>query len=131
MKKDIENKADIELLINSFYDKVKQDKTIGFIFNDIIGTDWSHHLPVMYRFWESILFTKPGYEGNPVKKHIDIDKRIALEQQHFDKWLAIWNETTDELFEGANAAQAKNRAMLMANLINIKVKMARSDKFIQ
>ncbi len=30
--KDIENKADIEILINEFYDKVKMDDTIGYIF---------------------------------------------------------------------------------------------------
>ena len=28
-KKDIENRADVELLINSFYDKVKPDPVIG------------------------------------------------------------------------------------------------------
>ena len=31
---DIRSREDIELLINSFYTKVKKDDTIGFIFND-------------------------------------------------------------------------------------------------
>jgi truncated hemoglobin YjbI len=31
-KPDITNRADIELLVNSFYAKVKEDKTIGFFF---------------------------------------------------------------------------------------------------
>ena len=33
MKKDIENRKDIELLVNRFYDKVIADQMIGFIFN--------------------------------------------------------------------------------------------------
>ncbi len=35
MKGDITNRMDIEQLINAFYDKVKKDDVIGFIFNDI------------------------------------------------------------------------------------------------
>ncbi|MCW3121825.1 MAG: hypothetical protein JWQ38_1317 [Flavipsychrobacter sp.] len=131
MKKDIVETVDIELLIDTFYDRVKQDATIGHIFSTIIGDDWSHHLPVMYRFWESVLFSKPGYTGNPIKKHIDIDKRIPFEKAHFDRWLELWNETVDSLFDGEIAAQAKNRAMLMANLISMKVEMSRDSNFIQ
>ena len=130
MKADITGRAEIELLISSFYDKVKQDDKIGFIFINIIGADWSHHLPVMYRFWESVLFSKPGYEGNPIRKHIDLDKKITLHKEHFDRWLELWNESVDELFDGENAAQAKNRAMLMANLISIKVETSRDTRFV-
>jgi hemoglobin len=129
--KDIENRTDIELLVNSFYDKVKADDKIGFIFNTIIGDDWSHHLPVMYQFWDMVLFTTPGYAGNPTRKHVELDKRIPLSKEHFDRWLELWNKTIDELFEGENAAQARNRAMLMANLIHIKIEASRDGKLIQ
>ena len=47
---------DIKLLVNSFYDKVKADTVIGYIFNDIAKVDWEKHLPVMYDFWENVLF---------------------------------------------------------------------------
>jgi len=128
---DIENRQDIEILINSFYDKVKKDETIGFIFNNIIGDDWSHHLPIMYNFWDMVLFSKPGYGGNPTRAHVDMDKRIPLEQEHFDRWLELWNGTIDGLFTGENADQAKNRGALMANLIRIKIQMSRDGNLIQ
>ena len=131
MKRDIQNKADIETLINAFYDKVRKDETIGYIFNETIGDDWSHHLPVMYHFWNMVLFSQPGYGGNPTRAHVDLDKKTPLKKEHFDRWLVLWNETTDELFAGENAGQAKNRAMLMANLISIKVEMSRDGKLIQ
>jgi hemoglobin len=129
--KDIENRADIELLINSFYDKVRVDGKIGFIFNEIIGDNWSHHLPVMYQFWDMVLFSAPGYAGNPTRKHVEIDKKITLNKEHFDRWLELWNETVDKLYAGENAAQAKNRAMLMTNLIHIKIEASRDGKLIQ
>ena len=131
MRKDIENKADIELLIDSFYDRVKKDEKIGFIFNEIIGGDWSHHLPVMYHFWDMVLFAKPGYEGSPVKKHLEIDNKIKLEKEHFDRWLELWNGMVDELFTGEIADMAKNKAALMDNLINLKVDMNRTGNLIQ
>jgi len=129
--KDIENRADIEGLIDSFYDKVRKDDTIGFIFNDIIGDDWSHHLPVMYQFWDMVLFSTAGYAGNPTKKHLEVDKRIPLEKVHFERWLQLWNETVDRLYTGEMAEMAKNKAMLMANLISMKVDMGRDGKLIQ
>jgi len=131
MKKDIHNRADIEILINSFYDKVKVDDKIGFIFNEIIGTNWSHHLPIMYQFWDMVLFTTPGYAGNPTRKHVDIDSKIKLNKEHFDRWLELWNETVDNHFEGEKATEAKDRAMLMADLINMKVEMSRGGNLVQ
>jgi hemoglobin len=128
VKKDITTDNDIMLLVNTFYDKVRLDETIGHIFKNIIGDDWSHHLPIMYRFWGSVLLNTPGYTGNVIKKHVDIDKRITLQKEHYDRWLALWTETVDDLFVGENAEQAKNRASLMIHLIGMKVEMARLGK---
>ena len=98
---------------------------IGYIFNDIIGDDWSHHMPVMYGFWKSVLFNAGGYTGNVIKKHLDVDKKIAFQQAHYDRWIKLWNETVDSLFEGEIAELAKNKAFLMIKLIGMKVEMAR------
>lgn len=122
---DIANRQDIEQLIDAFYSKVRQDDMIGFIFNTIIGDDWSHHLPVMYNFWDMVLFSKPGYAGSPVRVHTDIDKKIRFEKAHFDRWLQLWNETIDSMYTGEYADMAKNKASLMANLIHMKVEMSR------
>ena len=64
MKKDIKTREDIELLVISFYDKVKADDTIGYIFNDVAKVNWEKHLPVMFDFWENILFFTGGYLGS-------------------------------------------------------------------
>ena len=130
MNKDLTNRGDIITLINAFYDKVRRDGTIGYIFNQTIGADWSHHLPVMYDFWEAILFSTAEYRGNPIQKHIDLDKAITLEKQHFDQWLVLWNETVDKLYAGEYADMAKNKAMMMLNLIGMKVVMAREGKSV-
>ncbi len=124
--KDIENRQDIELLVNTFYDRVRKDELIGHIFNDTIGDDWSHHMPIMYDFWGMVLFNTPGYVGNAVRKHVALDRSKPLSKEHFDHWLQLWNETVDALFAGEIADLAKNKAMLMANMIHMKVEMGRN-----
>jgi hypothetical protein len=46
MKPDITHRSDIKRLIDTFYEKVKADSVIGYIFNDIAHVDWPKHLPV-------------------------------------------------------------------------------------
>lgn len=128
---DISTQADVMQLVNTFYDKVKKDDTIGFIFNETIGDHWHMHLPQMYKFWDMVLLGRPGYEGYPTKKHTALDRKIPLQQGHFDRWLELWNETVDALFAGDIAKQAKDKAKLMADLIMIKITDDRKGTLIQ
>ena len=103
MKKDIENIEDIKLLVDSFYKKVIPDKTIGYFFTEVVKFDWEVHLPIMYSFWDSILFGTMNYKGNPMIKHIEMNKKENLHKEHFDQWMKLWGETIDELFVGEKA----------------------------
>ncbi|MDP3394165.1 group III truncated hemoglobin [Sediminibacterium sp.] len=121
MKKDITNRADIELLINSFYEKVKKDPLIAFFFTEIVPVNWAAHLPVMYGFWENILFYSGTYEGNPMAKHKDIHQKCPMKMEHFQRWTSLFTETVEELFEGEKAELAKQRAMSIATVMQIKM----------
>ncbi|MCB9063679.1 MAG: group III truncated hemoglobin [Chitinophagales bacterium] len=127
---DIETRQDIELLVNTFYEKVKQDDTIGFIFHTIIGEDWSHHLPIMYQFWSTILFGEEGYKGNPIRTHIELDKKITLKKPHYERWVTLWNDTVNDLYKGKTADEAMKKAKLMIDLIEMKVNASRDGRSI-
>lgn len=127
---DIKNREDIIYLVDTFYNSVKADDTIGHIFNEIIGDDWSAHLPIMYSFWSSVLFAEAGYKGNPIKTHIDIDKRIKLKEEHFSQWLHLWETTVNKHFEGEVAELAKKRAATMVTLMTMKINDAQNPKHI-
>lgn len=121
MKKDIENKEDIILLVNTFYEKVKQDETISHFFSKVIPVNWEKHLPVMYNFWENIIFHTGGYAGNPMEIHMQIHMKCPMMRQHFEKWIELFNETVDELFEGEKVFQTKQRAFSIATVMKIKM----------
>jgi hemoglobin len=121
MRNDIKSRADIELLINNFYEKVKTDPVIGYIFTDVVKVDWGKHLPVMYSFWENTLFYTGTYSGNPMIIHQRIHQIVHLNAQHFDQWTALFSSTVDNLFEGEKAELAKQRANSIVTVMKIKI----------
>lgn len=121
MKNDIRGRQDIEILINSFYDKVKQDATIGYIFNDVARVDWPKHLPVMYDFWDSVIFYTATYTGNPIMLHQQLNNKTPLTAAHFQQWLKLFRGTVDDLFEGEKAELAKQRALSIATMLQVKI----------
>jgi len=121
MKHDIENREDVKLLINAFYDKVKQNDKIGYIFNDIAKVNWKKHLPVMYDFWESILFFTASYTGNPMTVHGVLHQSANFTAEHFNVWLKLFTSTVNELFEGEKAELAKQRAISIATVMQTKL----------
>jgi len=54
-KREIQSREDVALLVRAFYKKVRQDKTLGPIFNATIK-DWETHLEKLTDFWEGNLF---------------------------------------------------------------------------
>ena len=121
MKNDITNKSDIKLLVDTFYDKVKANSTIGNILNDIAIVDWQYHLPKMYSFWASLLLDEHSFSGNPMLKHIELSKLTPMTEIQFSEWLLLFTQTTDELFEGKKADEAKTRAANIARLMLHKI----------
>lgn len=121
-KSDIKNRADITLLVASFYGKIRVDEILGPIFNGII-TDWDAHLVLLTDFWETQLFLKRKYHGNPVTAHQEVDDKMkhSITPEHFGLWLNHWFATIDELFEGETTWIAKNRAQKMSTMLYMKM----------
>ena len=125
LKPDLEAGEPVQALVDAFYARARVDAVLGPVFATIIGDDWSRHLPVMYSFWDSVVFGLGGYKGQAVAKHIDIDRQMSLEPAHFDQWIALWNATVDAMYDGPNASLAKSKANMMLQLIKFKVGYAR------
>ena len=121
MRKQLENRADVELLVNSFYQKIREDAELGPIFDEVAQVSWELHLPKMYDFWEGILFGTLNYNGRPMPPHFRLTTKYTLTPEHFDRWLAIFFQNVDELFEGEKADDVKYRAYGIATIMNTRV----------
>ncbi len=118
---DIQGRKDIEFLVNKFYDKVKQDTLIGFFFLEVASLNFNTHLPKMYDFWESILFKKGIYNGNPMLSHIILHQKEKIKNIHIERWLLLWEETLNSSYSGENVQEALQRAQQIAGLIKYKL----------
>ncbi len=126
---DIENRDDVALLVNTFYAKIRTNDELGPIFNKAIH-DWDSHLIHLTNFWESQLFRKNVFSGNPLKKHVEVDENNnnQLSNDLFGLWLQFWLGTIDELFEGDLANLAKDRARNIASFMFMEIFRSRQNK---
>lgn len=125
IKNDIETRRDIERLVNIFYEKIAADQLLGYIFNDVAKVHWEKHLPVMYDFWENIILFTGTYQGNPMNLHRHLHHITPLNESHFQQWNELFVTTVNELFEGKNAALAKQKAISISNIIKDKLTQSR------
>jgi hemoglobin len=121
MKKDIENREDLVLLLNLFYQKAFKDELIGRFFTEVVPLDLNTHIPVIADFWESVVFGSRGYRKNVMEVHQHIHQLSSIKKEHLNQWIKLFSETVDELFEGEKAILIKQRAKSIATLMDIKL----------
>jgi hemoglobin len=112
--RDIATRDDIVSLVDGFYARVREDDLLGPIFNDIARVDWAAHLPKMYDFWDSVLFGRAQFKGNPLAVHRALATRAPMTDAAFGRWIVLFHATVDDLFSGPVAFEAKQRAVRIA-----------------
>lgn len=110
------NDAQIEDLVALFYARVREDAELGPIFERTIGADWGPHLKTMCDFWSSVMNTTGRYKGRPIPAHI---KLTGIEPHHFERWLGLFANAVQELFEPALAQLFVLRAQRIAESLKL------------
>ncbi|RYZ16371.1 group III truncated hemoglobin [Flaviaesturariibacter aridisoli] len=120
MMRDLESRADIEMLLRDFYRQAFADESIGPFFTEVVPLDLATHLPVITDFWESIVFGTP-YAKNVMAVHADIHRKEPIRKEHLERWVALFTATVDAHFEGPRATLMRQRARSVATLMDIKL----------
>ena len=132
---DIATRADIELLVDRFYETAMVDPLIGFLFTDVAHLDLEKHRPTITAFWETLLLGAGTYGGGAFAVHarlhdaiancagrtVDSDgkvtvlkEKVPLQAGHFTRWVVLWENTVNELFAGEVADAAINHGRRIA-----------------
>ena len=111
--------AEIDTLVERFYEKARADATIGPIFAAQIS-DWPEHLALLKSFWASVLLGAGTFRGNPMEKHM----MMPLAPAHFQVWLKLFRETAVEVLRPEGAELILRRAERIAE--NFQTAIARS-----
>ena len=103
-------------LVVRFYAKVRRDDQLGTLFNAAVQ-DWHKHLETLTAFWSSVMLTSGRYKGDPMGAHTKHADKIMLPM--FDRWLALWRETTEEEFELSAAQELQAKAERIAKSLKL------------
>jgi hemoglobin len=92
-------------LVRAFYGRARADGELGPVFNAAVE-DWEAHFETLTAFWSAVMLGDRRYSGRPMQAHM----RQPIRPEMFERWLAIWEKTTAELFEPAAAAELQGKA---------------------
>ena len=108
--------AMIDRLVRNFYEKVRRDGLLAPIFEARIK-DWEPHLRRMCSFWSSVALMSGRYHGSPMAKHLP----LPVDAAHFDRWLALFEETARETCPPEAAAHFVERARQIAESLELGI----------
>ncbi len=74
----------------------------------------------MFAFWSSLTLQTRRYHGQPMAKHMP----LAVDAHHFDRWLALLEETARDLCPPAAAERLVERARRVAESLELGVASA-------
>lgn len=109
----------INLLVETFYARIRAHHVLGPVFEQAVGDNWDHHLARMKVFWASVTMNAGRYSGKPVpahRKHSD-----SIRDWHFGVWLGLFKQT---LIDTAEHPEAIEYFMVRAERIAESLKLA-------
>ena len=110
-------------LVGRFYASVRRDPLLGPVFNGAIH-DWDEHLAMLQAFWSSVMLTSGRYKGRPLPAHVK--HAPAMTEERFARWLALWRETVEALFEPAPAAALVEKAERIGESLRLGIAFAQN-----
>jgi hemoglobin len=102
--------AEIHTLVHTFYASIRHDRVLGPIF-DAHVRNWDVHLAKMVDFWSSVLLGTARYRGTPMPAHCALPQ---LRPELFQRWLALFRDTTQAVGNAPMQAQADELAQRIA-----------------
>ncbi|KPM46900.1 group III truncated hemoglobin [Jiulongibacter sediminis] len=123
--RDIESREDVKLLVDTFYSYVHQDEKMAPVFK-MPKEQFERHLERTYNFWDNWLFRTGSYQGGLMWAHIEKNMSYPITTELFERWLAHWFRSADELFKGENTEILKSKALELGQIMNAKLSSMRS-----
>ncbi len=118
---DIQNQDDLHLLVENFYKKLLSDKSISYIFTDVVKIHLKEHLPILVTFWSQAILGTGGYSKNLTQIHLDVNAKEYLSPELFKIWLGHFFSSVDENFSGEHSEKIKTQALNIATVMQIKI----------
>ena len=110
------DEAMIRRLVRTFYGRVRKDPLLAPIFAAKVE-DWDAHFEKLDAFWSSVALMTGRYHGRPMQVHMD----LPVDGAHFDRWLALFEETAAEVCPPIAAGHFIERARRIADSLEMGI----------
>jgi hemoglobin len=117
------NEELVARLLDAFYAKVRRDPELAPVFEGIIGDGWPAHMKRIEAFWQMAMRISRGYHGPDfMPAHL---KHGSIQAGQLERWLALFEETVDEIVPPDLRARFMHVANAMAD--NLRISLARRE----
>ena len=113
----------IRNLVHAFYARVRCDPLLGPVFNTRVE-DWPAHLDKLCAFWSSVTLMSGRYKGTPMRAHAALPD-LAFE--HFQRWLALFRATAQDICPEGAAALFIDRSRRIAESLQLGIAISRGE----
>jgi hemoglobin len=112
-KPDLDNKENIKIFVEDFYEKVLQDDILAHIFIEVAEINIEEHFLKIRSYWEKMLLKDPAYKRHMMNIHREVYAKFPFSKAEFDQWVKLFVETVEATYHGPMA----DRAIKLANTI--------------
>lgn len=116
------DEAVLARLVRGFYARARVDPELGPIFAAHVA-DWPAHEARLVDFWASVALMAGRYHRNALSAH----RPLALRDEHFERWLALFDATLREEFSASARDHLLTIATRIAATMRTRLCDARSD----
>ncbi|MBI1407910.1 MAG: preprotein translocase subunit TatC [Caulobacter sp.] len=111
-------------LVHAFYGRVRENKTLGPIFDRAIGERWDAHLAKLCDFWSSVMLATGRFQGRPMQAH---NRLPDIQPRHFGRWLALFGDTARQVCPPAAAVLFVERATMIGRSLEMGLSVSRGE----
>ena len=111
---DLDSPVDIDRFVDAFYDRVLVDPLLSPLFMDVAQVDLREHLPRIKAYWRKMLLGENAYDRHMMRRHRSVDALHPFGDVHYERWVALFEETLATGFSGPGARRAADLARRIA-----------------
>lgn len=115
----------IEKMVIVFYKKTLEDKQLAPYFIKALGKDienktWQEHIELLSDFWATMVIDEYNeYNGTPYSIH----DNMGIEKRDFARWMKIFSNTLDEIYEDKPKQKFLKVALIMKDSLSKRLKL--------
>ncbi|EED32612.1 conserved hypothetical protein [gamma proteobacterium NOR5-3] len=116
----------IDSFVDAFYERVLVDPVLAPLFLEVAQVDITEHLPRIKAYWRKMLLGESDYQRHMMRKHREVDARQPFADEHYERWLFLFEETLTKHPLGAQTERASELARRVAGNMRQNLKRFRA-----